>query len=657
MSKKQYHFIEEWRNEMRIKIKGIYPHLSNEKIDKKLNKIIDKRFTDHECYIDNNYIGKTAKSTLLGLIEYIDQRNPILAGGGVLFKQHDESVNASAGLLIESLNERSRIKAERKQFPAGSYEFLLRDIGQGNEKVVANSYYGAAGAATSVFYNLYVAAATTGTGQALIATAETSFEALLAGNVKFIDLDECLLFISNTRKGYWNKKLKITNFNDDYNNMLMLVSDKLVNNFKNNLTNDKYQRYTKLVKEYLQGSEFSLEELTRLYYKNNLLEFFQTCPEVGLVLKRLCSETKTFKNPNKIPDEIKGDLELLWDYVHSYCAHIFPIRSRIIRDTFDSRFATVTQDTDSTMVTIAKYMECLIYQHTADEIAADNEDELDFILCNIMAFILTKYSAEFLGRYCEDVNMPKKEFHRINMKNEFYNTKMILTPTKKRYVSYIRLQEGQIIDPPMVKISGLDFIKAVTSSHVEKVFRSIIHDDILTVDEIDVRTIIRKVNQFQKELRDSFLRGELTYLNLLSVKDPEAYKKPFSNQGIKGILVWNAVYPDKQISLPDKVLLVKLNYPTEKKFLENKDKFGEVGDVLLQEIYHNSNILISKPGITNICLPQNIDKLPDWVINTMDIDTMVDDIVSKFNPILESLGIVLIKTRSNSSHMSNIIDI
>ena len=77
------------------------------------------------------------------------------------------------------------------------------------------------------------------------------------------------------------------------------------------------------------------------------------------------------------------------------------------------------------MVTIAKYMELMMNQNLSDSIAAENEDELDFICCNIIAYILTLYSQKFLERYCVDVNMPKEQHHRINMKNEFYNLTMI----------------------------------------------------------------------------------------------------------------------------------------------------------------------------------------------------------------------------------------
>lgn len=654
MKNKDFHFITKWKLEMYDKLRIQFPNLSKEDIDKKLDTLIDTRFTDRPCQIDNNYIHKTAETTLLNLIEYIHKTNPILAGGGVLFKRQDEAPNASAGLLIESLTARNKIKAERKNFPADSYEFLIRDIGQGNEKVVANSYYGAAGAETSVFYNLYVAAATTGTGQALIATAETAFESLLAGNTRFLDLDECMLFMKRAMDSYTDE-LPIEPITDTIQGAIEKVHDNYMNRFYYELDSNQYSLYSDWISRFL--SYLDINELTYLYYKNNLLELLIQPKEVRDLLTRLCSDTKSFKNPNKVPEEIVDNLNLLWSYVKKYCAHVYPVRSRIIRDSFHMRYATVTQDTDSTMVTIAKYMEAMIEYCIDNEIAAENENELDFILCNIMAYIITKYSQEILGKYCTDVNIPEEYHSRVNMKNEFYNLMMILTPKKKRYVSHIQLQEGQMIDPPMVKVSGLDFIKSGTSSTVEKFFKTIIEENILTAEHIDVGAIIRKINTFKSMIRESLTNGELQYLNLISVKEPEAYKKPFSEQGIKGVMVWNAVYPNKAIALPDKVLVVKLDYKTLKKFEEAKELFGEAYDILLKEIFNSPNELISKPGITTICIPQNTDRLPDWVIRTMNVESMINDIVSKFNPILESLGNVTIKTKADSQHMSNIIDI
>lgn len=651
INKSDLSFSKEWVSEMKIKLMRTYPSMSESDIEEKLYRIINTRMKDHPCLLDNNYLGTSRDTTLLAMTEFFAKQKPILAGYGVLFKPHDKSANASAGLLIESLDNRNKIKAERKKYPQGSYEFLVRDIGQGNEKVIANSYYGAAGADTSVFYNLYVAASTTGTGQALIATAETSFEALLEGNVKFFDLDECLLFIDRVVKTDMDMNFKVSNpYSDD---MTKRVVDRLLSQFRDDQSNnDEYRAMLITI-----VSNLSKYDQLRLYFKNNLYVFLRDVSEVKELLTILCSETKSFRNPNKVPEEIEDTITTLWQYIFHNVCHIHPTRSRIVRDSQHTRFATVTQDTDSTMVTIAKYMELMLSQNLTNQVAAENEDELDFICCNIMAYILTRYSQCFLERYCQDVNMPADQHKRINMKNEFYNLTMILTPKKKRYVSYTRLQEGQLIDPPMVKISGLDFIKSTTSDDVKSFFTSIIHDDILNVDEINVSSIIRKIKNFREILRSSFLNGELTYLNLVSAKEPEAYKKPYSQQAIKATIVWNAVEKNRLINLPEKIFIVKMDYKTEKRFNDNIDRFGDVADIIRKEIFESPIGGIAKGGITVVGIPQNIDRLPQWVIDTMDIDTMVDDIISKFNPILESLGDITLRTRSGTSHMSNIIDL
>ena len=651
INKSDLTFSKEWVSEMKTKLMRTYPSMSESDIEEKLYRIINTRMKDHHCLLDNNYLGTSRDTTLLAMTEFFAKQKPILAGYGVLFKPQDKSANASAGLLIESLDNRNKIKAERKKYPQGSYEFLVRDIGQGNEKVIANSYYGAAGADTSVFYNLYVAASTTGTGQALIATAETSFEALLEGNIKFFDLDECLLFIDRVVKTDMDMNFKVSNpYSDD---MVKRVVDRLLSQFREDQSNnDDYRTMLTTI-----VSNLSDYDQLRLHFKNNLYVFLRDVSEVKELLTILCSETKSFRNPNKVPEEIEDTITTLWQYIFHNVCHIHPTRSRIVRDSQHTRFATVTQDTDSTMVTIAKYMELMLSQNLTNQVAAENEDELDFICCNIMAYILTRYSQCFLERYCQDVNMPADQHKRINMKNEFYNLTMILTPKKKRYVSYTRLQEGQLIDPPMVKISGLDFIKSTTSDDVKSFFTSIIHDDILNVDEINVSSIIRKIKNFREILRSSFLNGELTYLNLVSAKEPEAYKKPYSQQAIKATIVWNAVEKNRLINLPEKIFIVKMDYKTEKRFNDNIDRFGDVADIIRKEIFESPIGEIAKGGITVVGIPQNIDRLPQWVIDTMDIDTMVDDIISKFNPILESLGDITLHTRSGTSHMSNIIDL
>src|SRR5690606_9638167 len=95
---------------------------------------------------------------------------------------------------------RKQYKKQLKVFPPGSYEYDTYDRLQLTEKINANSYYGASGATTSNFFNIYTATSTTATGQSLISTTEQAFEAFLSNNVLFTDLDECMLFLENIRK-------------------------------------------------------------------------------------------------------------------------------------------------------------------------------------------------------------------------------------------------------------------------------------------------------------------------------------------------------------------------------------------------------------------------------------------------------------------------
>ena len=56
--------------------------------------------------------------------------------------------------------------------------------------------YGGSGMPASAFYNIYTAPSTTLSGQSVISTAETTFEAFLVSNFTFVDINECYFWIN-----------------------------------------------------------------------------------------------------------------------------------------------------------------------------------------------------------------------------------------------------------------------------------------------------------------------------------------------------------------------------------------------------------------------------------------------------------------------------
>ena len=241
------------------------------------------------------------------------------------------------------------------------------------------------------------------------------------------------------------------------------------------------------------------------------------------------------------------------------------------------------------------------------------------------------------------------------MKNEFLFLRMILTSKKKRYAGLIRLREGNEIIPEKTELKGIDVLKSTTSPVTKKYFMDLIRNDILTSKEISGTLVLKKVKEFGRYIEKSLDSGEKLFLSPLSVKEPEAYDKPFSNQGIRGTYVWNLVYPDKAITLPDKITVVKVNLEKESDLAKLKEIDRNVYDKLLIGIFNNPNCGFRDKGVNVIAIPNSEDRVPDWITHFINKDKIINDNLVKIHPILESLGLSTLDTRSNNPHFTNII--
>ena len=646
-NKGEFYFIKKYKKEMIQKIQLLRPDLSKEFLDKYLDDRILKDFKDHDCVIHNIHRDVEVNTTLFNVVDYLHNHKPIMAGNGTLYKNQHEIYNPNAEMLLDWKKNRSKLKSERKKFDPREYEFIKRDIGQDNIKRLMNSFYGVGLAKTSRFYNKYVGASITGTGQALISTAENAFEQILRNNSKFFDYDEMLLFVSRivNEQEYPNFKLlpKSKNIREETFNWLKMsrlyanITDEMIWDIVNNLSDD---------------------DCHKVYFKNNLLAFFLEIPKVRELTHKLLNETKEFINPNEPPEEIVDDLETVWGYMEEFVAYNYTLRDRIIRDKYHERETVIAQDTDSTILTIASIVDMLIDNFIEDEVAAKDETGLMFIIINFVSYMIKKWSIIFLERYANDTNIPEDYHKYLDLKNEFYMPRFVATSKKKRYLTVTRLQEGTVIDPMKIDTHGLDFAKAETSDATKKFFEDLISEDIMTNEVIDVSLIMKKLRKFQDIIRESILHGETKYLTIKTVKQPEAYKDPLSEQGIKAVNAWNCAYDTMPIQLPDKVLIVKLLTEKLKVFEDFRDKIpSNIYEDIMKKIFESKSDKVSKAGFAVIAIPQNLNKIPQWIIDIADIDSMIHANVSKFNPILISLGTVPLKTRANTVHMTNIVDL
>jgi hypothetical protein len=246
----------------------------------------------------------------------------------------------------------------------------------------------------------------------------------------------------------------------------------------------------------------------------------------------------------------------------------------------------------------------------------------------------------------------------INMKNEFYYPILLTTKAKKHYITLTKLQEGKEIVPPKIEMHGLEIAKAETSEYTYNFFFDIIKEDIMYTDKIDVSKILGKIQHFKEIIHDSLKNRSMNFLPLKSVKEIEAYDQPFSEQGVRAALIWNAMYPDSAINLPDKFLVLRIRCGKLKDFeacrmLIPPDRYQK----LMETTFESNEKSLRSNGFNIIALPQNLEEIPEWLIPLIDYNKIISDNVSKFNQILESLGVVLLKTKSSEQpSASNIVE-
>jgi hypothetical protein len=636
-------FVTKWKIEVKKQIELARPDLTEKQIMKYLDKVIEKNLVNPECHLDNNYRKKKIRTNLLSIYDWVDATHPIIGGYGVFYKNQHQSVNNVARAIRKFLDTRTILKDTMKSYDDPEcYEYKHYDMLQAGEKVCANAIYGASGAKVSIFYNLYTAASTTGTAQSLISTTCAAFESFMENGTKFYDTDEAIHFIKNIV----NEKHSIGLKGIKLITKEQCLSRLIRTHFKPKKAN------VELLDRVL--SNLTQEEWTRVYYKNNLYEFVSGCREVTRRLRKAMLETETFRAPKEklMTPQLRTDLNVIWQYLSEFVHYNHPIYNRIYRLKTSKRKSVLVIDTDSNMVSIYNWIN-MIMSNFVDERNTQPEEESIYTAASIICVFITNMIRCTLDTYCKHANVIKEIWEKVNMKNEFFFETLITTDVKKNYLSSVLLREGN----PMfgkVDIKGLAFMKSVISEEVGDYFKSIVKEDILGA-HIAYSRMISKLNALSDKIRNSLEEGYCNYGKPMSIKDPDKYKEPLSEMGVRAVMGYNSVYQDNPIELPEHVYVLKVNMQRAKDIEPLKDTYPDVYESLMREIYNNPNKQISSKGLNAFAVPQIAEKMPEWLIQFVDIDTIIEDNTKSFFPVLKSLSLEIINTKSDRLSYSNIV--
>lgn len=310
------------------------------------------------------------------------------------------------------------------------------------------------------------------------------FEGFVADNYDFINLTECIEWM--------NKALEDFDYLDDFIQPqgIPALLDRLYEKILNHEDNDM-----QILDDYV--SNLSDDEVTFLYYKNNMIEFIDNHSIIQDIIYDIFDKVENldyldtkdenwymnvpseykdkfygktakdynkfvnnmyFMDPNSPPENIIEYLDELNLYMIKYVFVNYLSFDRIYRlRNFKRRCVTVI-DTDSNILSIDTVVHYIFDNIVKGETFGRDFLNNEFIVVNMLTFLITSAVKTILYTYSCASNICEDYRDLLAMKSEFFFKRLVIGKTKKRYISRITLREGAYINPPKYDIKGLTLI-------------------------------------------------------------------------------------------------------------------------------------------------------------------------------------------------------
>lgn len=646
----------------------IDPDLPKNQVTECIESLLKQHLKDPTIVMDNNVTGEGATISLSKLCGWIENEDPVISGNATFYTQPKRLLSPTSHMLRALKKGRKAVKKKMFQYKAGSDEYAALDLNQQNKKVIMNAEYGGSGTPTAAFYTKYSPAATTLMAQSIITTMAAFFEGYVGDNAKFFNANECFDWMN-----------KVCEKDDKVHKWIVVPSReetarRIYTHFYMANPND-YESISDYV------NHCSEKELVYLYYANNYRALIANHPNIQHLLSEILIKlpnyeaaekevpdrfkdkfkaplddpsydavekynkwmaNEMFMNPYEIPECIKDEVTKFVEYMSQYVYVEYITPDSIVKLNNHKRNTVMVVDTDSNMINANLFAGFIMDEIFPGELFGRKRMYDDMILCNVLAACLDKGIKGILDYYGRCHHMDDDSRAELTMKNEFLFRTFFMMNTKKRYAASIVLREGNIMVPFKPEIKGMDFIKAGVTKEVSDRFKKILCDHILYSDHPELHELMNDLKQFERDIYEDIHKGGVTYYKQTQYKNIEGYKDPnkaWSLPVFKGSAIWNKLYPNKKIYSLDRVRIVKLNVRGITDIECIKNKYLDMYNKIVSEVFMTQDPHMKKAGFSYVCLPNSVKEVPKWMIPLIDDIKTVSDIMSSFKSVLEALKI------------------
>jgi hypothetical protein len=651
--------VDRWKAYTLKMVKRRYGDTINLKaVEKYLDNTIEHEMHNPLVYWINNFRRKVVATDALTAIESIEENDLIVGGGASCFVQHNVMPNPMRDFILWLREKRNDEKKVRKKYDRTTQadEWNRWNTKQTNTKIVSNSLYGVLGYAKFILHNIFLAESITRMGRIIISTAACGFENFLADNIKFSCESELYEYMSNIIDEYeeqyqdFDFSLLGTTVTTDQ------VHERLIDKCGFPVAAATSQSVWAIINR--QPDDVKL----LLYYKNNFFKFNRV-PAIKQKIMYIMENIDELKLPDieKIPDEkVREEVRDLWRFYDVFVFYNHPIYDSVRKMAYGTREAVLYIDTDSNFIALNRWVQQIQHEFFEDKYRQDYK-EFTFICANIITIFLSIVVDRNLKMLAKNCHISDKWAEYLSMKNEFFFWRILFGDVKKRYIDLQMIQEGKLLNDGEgeVEIKGYDFRKSITKDYVRNYYTKICCEKILKPDTIDLRDILHDIDLLKKEIYRSMNAGESMYFKQANVNSPEHYATPLRMQGIKGVMLWNALCPEYAIELPSDVDLIPIkNLATIKNREWFSKAYPEAYAKLEKEFFTNRNPDIAKMSLNVIAKPKNENiPMPEWLHDIMDVNKIVVSTIKLINPIMESLGLKVQRPTTAKEYLTNIVDL
>ena len=673
--------IDAYKNNMLEYLKLRYKNISEDNLKDKLDKIVEDRFKDRSIdIVDHPVYGRSIhKST--SLYNYLeDTKNGPFSPSGVLFKSKKIKESVIAKFLKISIETRNRFKkiqleASSRNDTLKALIYLLR---QASTKIFNNSIFGAMGSLFSFLRDLPNFNAITTYSRQATRIGLIHVERMLQGNLLMRDMNDFYNYIIIHKKGVDKDKVKYVM---DKFFLHYPTDSELVSYFKDSMSLYRNINEDDISNMFSIISSLTLEEKAFIYYNYSLYSLIRSNKNFfyNFIKKLYNKDVPKEDNLEKIHDIDKDILNSIFIHesdlvknefnmsdaiekypdgvrdILSYCLNFqsvlneydeifqcFFLTNVYIQNVWEHhpefiRKSVFVSDTDSAIFTSYKTINLLKEQmHLDDNIFKS-------YMHTVLVFYIEKTLSHIFSLMCIGSGVDEDDISRLTMKNEFYFPICITTPNKKHYMGEITIQEGKLIKPKL-EVKGIALVSSNLPKITTKRFKTTIKNLIEIIkrdDKFSIKEMMDDCANYEKEIYDSLIKGERTYVSLSSINIKENYKTPLSSNYFN-YMFWDEVFAKTygNIELPNKTLMIPVN--TKKFFLESINWDEDLRKIDPELVVRKDKFFEKyNKQVNNLILPISLTYIPDVFIKIMNIRKTIYENNKPFYLLLRSMGVAV----------------